>query len=460
MVEKVQTLMRDSKSARWLVLLLVSLTMYAAYFFSDVFSPIHSYIHNSALGWTNGEYGSFAGAYSLLCVWGGLIICGALLDKGGVRLTGTIFVASMLLGAAITAYAVSDGFNTGNGTIFTTLKSWFPNSKPSVILAITGYAIFGLGAEIAGVAVTKSIAKWFKGKETATAMSLQVSIARLGMATAMVLVPFLVPDGSKVALSFSNIALPIRIGGLMLCVGLATYLVFCVMDAKLDKQESAAKEASGEEDKFKLSDVGRILTNKYFLMIALLCVFFYCCVFSFNKFAVGMLSANFSIDVPVAATMMALLPIGAIVFTPIFGSIVDFKGKATNLMILGSFIVLFVHAVFAFAPGIPIFGYAAIVILGIGFSLVPAAMWQSVPRIIPQSKLGTAYSLIYWVQNIGLWGIPILVGTILDKTKSYFNTELLFMGLAVLAIIVAFILKITDKKEGKYHLDKPNKVKA
>jgi len=459
MVQKAQILLRDSKSARWLVLIFIAITMYAAYFFAEVFPPISPFLRDSLLGWTDSEYGSYAGAYSLLCVWGGLIVCGALLDKWGTRVTGTIFVASMVAGALIVYYAVSNGFNSGNGVIFNTLSSWFPNSKPSIILAVAGYSIFGLGAEIAGVAVTKSIAKWFRGKEVATAMSLQVSLARVGTASAYWIIPFLLPkEAASLSLGFGHIAWPVQFAIFLLCVGLVTFLVFCVMDKKLDTQEAAAMEKD-PEDEFKFSDVWRILTNRYFIMIALLCVFFYCCVFSFDKFAIMMLSDKFKISPDVASFMMSLLPFGAMLFTPIFGTILDFRGKGTKLMILGSFIVLFVHCIFAFGPEAPFFGFAAITILGVGFSLVPAAMWPTLPKIIPQSKLGTAISLTYWVQNIGLWGVPIIAGKILQASnRNYLYFEFLFIGFAILAIIVSFVLSKSDP-HNKFGLDMPNKQK-
>lgn len=459
MMNKAQTLLRDSKSARWLVLLLIAATMYAAYFFAEVFPPISPFIRDSLLGWSDAEYGSYSGAYSLLCVWGGLIVCGALLDKWGTRVTGTIFVASMLAGSLIVLYAVSDGFNTGSGAIYRILSSWFPKSKPSVILAVAGYSIFGLGAEIAGVAVTKSIAKWFRGKEVATAMSLQLSLARVGSASAYWIIPFLLPKGaSDISLTFGQIAWPVQFALFLLCVGLLTFLIFCLMDNKLDKQEAYAAEKD-PEDEFHFSDVWRILTNKYFIMIALLCVFFYCCVYGFDKFAIMMLSDKFKIAPDVASYMMSLLPFGAMLFTPVFGTICDFKGKGTKLMILGSFIVLFVHCLFAFGPEQPFYGFAAITILGIGFSLVPAAMWPTVPKIIPQSKMGTAISLIYWVQNIGLWGVPIIAGKVLQAThRNYLFFEFIFITLGLLAITTSFILSRSDP-EHKYGLDLPNKKK-
>ncbi|MDR2586591.1 MAG: MFS transporter [Prevotellaceae bacterium] len=460
MVKKAQTLLRNSKSARWLVLIFIAVTMYAAYFFAEVFPPISPFLRDSLLGWTDSEYGSYSGAYSLLCVWGGLIVCGALLDKWGTRVTGTIFVTSMVAGALIVYYAVSTGFNTGNGAIYNTLLSWFPKSKPSVILSIAGYSIFGLGAEIAGVAVTKSIAKWFRGKEVATAMSLQVSLARVGTASAYWIIPFLLPkEALSVSLTFGQISWPVQFAIFLLLVGLITFLVFCVLDKRLDTQE-AYQAAKDPEDEFKFSDVWRIMTNKHFIMIALLCVFFYCCVFSFDKFAIMMLSDKFKISTDVASYMMSLLPFGAMLFTPIFGTILDFRGKGTKLMILGSFIVLFVHLLFAFGPEKPFIGFAAITILGVGFSLVPAAMWPTLPKIIPQSKLGTAIALTYWVQNIGLWGVPIIAGKVLQATdRNYLYFEFIYISLAIVAIFVSIILSKSDP-QGKYGLDLPNKKKG
>lgn len=463
--------MRDSKSARWIVLLLIAFTMYAAYFFSDVFSPVKDALTASRLQWDNVEYGQFAGSYSLLCVFGGLIVCGMFLDMWGVRITGTLFVSLMLVGAAIVAYGASEYFNNG-GFGYDFFNSFWLKYKPSVKVGVLGFSIFGLGAEIAGVAVTKSIAKWFKGNAMATAMSLQVSIARLGSSSAFFIIPMLI--GLEVD-SFPYIATPIKVGMFMLALGLLTFLVFCIMDKKYDKEvayeASKANKTVSEEDKFTFADVIKILTNKHFLLIALLCVFFYSCVFPFQKYGVSILANKFLLSAQAASVMIGLLPIGAIIFTPIFGTIVDSRGKSTLLMIIGSFIVLFVHLIFAFAPSSPIFGYLTVIVLGVGFSLVPAAMWPAVPKIIPISKLGTAYSLIYWVQNIGLWGVPILVGIITEATNpgvssmiaqgqkaayNYYYAELLFVGIGVLAVITSFIFSKSDP-QNKYKLDEPNR---
>ena len=416
-------------------------------------------------------YGFYAGGYSFLCVWGGLIICGMLLDKWGVRVTGSIFVGMMVGGAAIVAYAISESFN-GSG-----LANWMHTSvgiaKPSLWLAYVGCMLFGLGSEIAGVAVTRSIAKWFKGKEMAFAMGAQLAIARLGTAMAFVLSPVLVGEHAKDALyTFAETNRPALVGLAIMILGIILWSVFITMDAKFDKQtgETDTKETS-EDDKFKFSDIFKILTNKHYILISLLCVFFYCCIISFKKFATSIIIPRFGLDVETAAWMVSMIPFCTVIGTPLFGILVDKIGKATTWMILGSCMVLAAHLIIAFAPeGSQIAGYGAIGILGIGYSLVPAAMWPSVPKIIPEKNLGTAYSLIYWIQNMGMLLVPIFVGGVLKKyvidagnhaqeITAAVRAEYIFIGLGIVAVIVSLLLKASSKKNPQLELDLPNKKK-
>ena len=217
-----------------------------------------------------------------------------------------------------------------------------------------------------------------------------------------------------------------------------------------------------KEDKFKFSDIFKVLGNKHFILVALLCVFFYSCIISFRRFATSIIIPRFGIESELASLMVALIPFTTMIFTPIFGSLVDFKGKATKWMILGSFLVFFAHLIIGFAPGIPVFGYIGIAILGIGYSLVPAAMWPSVPKIIPDKNLGTAYSLIYWIQNMGMLLVPIFVGKIIQHNKGIAGavySEVLFIGLAVVAIVVSFMLSRSSENNPHLELDVPNKVR-
>jgi MFS family permease len=464
---KKDLLLKNSKWARWMVLLCLSLVMFASYFFDDQFTTISHIFKNPEildLSWSSGDYGMYGGAYSLLCVWGGLIICGMLLDKWGVRVTGTLFVLLMIGGAALVMYGISESFN--NSGLYSFMARTF--EKPSLAFAYAGCALFGLGSEIAGVAVTRSIAKWFRGKEMALAMGLQLALARLGTATALIIVPRIV-SLNETYIPFSETSKPALVGFVLLLCGLIVWAVFLIFDRNLDSQTAAEalrnKETVKKEDKFRFSDIFRVLGNKHYILISLLCVFFYACIISFRRFATSIIIPRFEIESDIASLMVSLIPFTTMIFTPIFGSLVDIRGKATRWMIVGSFLVLISHLIIGFAPGgIPFFGYLGIAILGVGYSLVPAAMWPSVPKVIPDKNLGTAYSLIYWIQNMGMLLVPIFVGQIIernidDEIRAAVHSEYLFIGLSLVAIAVSFILARSSDKNPGLQLDVPNKAK-
>ncbi len=464
-------LLKDSRSARWIVLLALSIPMFASYFFDDLFTTISHIFQNPQmldLGWSISDYGFYGGAYSLLCVWGGLVICGMLLDKWGVRITGSLFVGLMVIGSIIVVYAISESFSQS------ALALWMGKffTKPSLALAYAGCALFGLGSEIAGVAVTRSIAKWFKGKEMALAMGLQLALARLGTATALIVVPRLV-NINQSFVPYSETSKPAAVGLILMTIAIALWGFFVLIDSKFDRQTADEAKRNNtqtvKEDKFKFSDIFKILGNKHFILVSLLCVFFYACIISFRRFATTIIIPRFEIDSEIASLMVSLIPFSTMIFTPIFGSLVDSKGRATRFMILGSFLVLVSHLIIAFAPGNPIFGYAGIAIMGVAYALVPAAMWPSVPKIIPEKNLGTAYSLIYWIQNMGMLLVPIVVGIIIARTtesvadpveagvRSAVNAEYFFILLSVIAIAVSFILGRSSDKNPQLALDVPNK---
>lgn len=453
--------LNNSAKVRWSVLLMLSAVMFASYFFDDIFTTIGHIFKNPdlvALGWNSAEYGVYGGAYSFLCVWGGLVICGMLIDKWGVKLTGTLFVSLMVAGASVVAYAISESF--ASSSLCAVLSSFF--GKPSLALAYAGCALFGLGSEIAGVAVTRSIAKWFKGYEMALAMGLQLAIARLGTAFALVLVPRIVNTASA-PIPFSETSKPAGVGLILMAVGIIAWVAFVLADRRLDRQseELAAldRKETSEDDKFKFSDILKVLGNKYFIYIALICVLFYCCIISFRRFATSILIPRFGISQDAASLMVSMIPFSTVVFMPLFGSLVDHKGRGSRLMILGAFLVLVAHLIVAFAPQYEVFGYVGIAILGIGYSLLPSAMWQTVPKIIPDKNLGTAYSLLYWIQNLGLMTVPVFVGRIIKNNPSPVAPEYLFISLAVASIIVSILFAKASDARPDLKIDVPNKVK-
>jgi nitrate/nitrite transporter NarK len=329
--------------------------------------------------------------------------------------------------------------------------------------------LFGLGSEIAGVSVTRSIAKWFKGRNMALAMGLQLAIARFGTATAILVAPMIVSQkaaGEMYLLSDTN--KPALIGLAVLAVGTILWAVFVAMDAKFDRETGESdKVETAEEDKFRISDIWKVLSNPRFLMIAILCVTFYCCVIRFKKFGVSILLPLFGVDLDIATVLLAMIPFFTILFTPLFGALVDKVGKATVWMIVGSALVLVSHLIITFAPqGVPAYAYIAIALLGTGYSLVPSAMWPSVPKIIPEKNLGTAYSLIYWVQNLGMWAVPIYIGRIFTKeitqagnhaqeVSAAIHAEYIFILLGIIAIGVAIMLMISSKRNPSLKLDAP-----
>ena len=449
----------SGNAACWAALVCLVVPMFASYFFDDMFSTLsHLFQHPEMLqlGWDSADYGFYAGGYSFLCVCGGLVVCGILLDMFGVRLVGSVFVGLMIAGAGLVTYALLSGLSP----------------KVSLATAYAGCMLFGLGSEIAGVAVTRSIAKWFKGRNVALAMGLQLAIARLGTATAFILAPVLVaekPDGEIYTLF--ETAKPAMAGLGLLLVGGILWAVFVAMDARFDRERgiTAMKGKVAEEDKFRFSDILKVLTNPRFLMIALLCVFFYCCIISFKKFGTSIVIPRFDMDVDSAKWMITMIPFFTVIFTPLFGALVDRAGKATLWMAVGASLVLAAHLIMAFAPqGVEFFGYLAISLLGTGYSLVPSAMWPSVPKIVPEKNLGTAYSLIYWIQNMGMLLVPVFVGRIFRETvtepgntvqeiTAAVNAEFIFIGLGVAAIIIAALLIMSSRRHPELMIDRPNR---
>ena len=448
--------LKDNKWACWLALACLVVPMFASYFFDDMFSSLSELFKNPQtleLGWDMADYGFYSSGYSFLCIWGGLVVCGALLDKFGVRLVGSIFVGMMLGGAALVTFAISAGFAP----------------QTSLTVAYVGCMLFGLGSEIAGVSVTRSIAKWFKGRNMALAMGLQLAIARFGTATAILIAPMIVrtkAEGEIYTLAETN--RPALIGLAVLALGAMLWAVFVAMDARFDRQTGQTdKVETAEEDKFKVSDIWKVLANPRFLMIAILCVTFYCCVIRFKKFGVSILLPLFGVNLDIATVLLALIPFFTILFTPLFGALVDKVGKATLWMIVGSALVLASHLIITFAPqGVPVYAYVSIAMLGVGYSLVPSAMWPSVPKIIPEKNLGTAYSLIYWIQNMGMWAVPIYIGHIFTREITHagdhaqevsaaIHAEYVFIALGLVAIAVAVLLFLSSRRHPQLKLDAP-----
>jgi len=456
-VEKIQQTLRDSAAARWTVLVLVASMMFFAYMFVDMLSPLASLL-NETRGWDQGVFGTYAAGEYILNVFGFLIIAGIILDKMGVRYTGVLSASLMVIGATIKYIGISDWFDANH---ITWLNSWWTSMPGSAKMAAFGFMIFGCGCEMAGTTVSKILAKWFKGKEMALAMGIEMSIARLGVFAAMWLAPmfairFAAPDGTQ------SVVAPLLFATCLLVVGLLNFTVFTIMDTKFDKQLVAAGELTAEkdpEDEFHVSDLKLIFSSKMFWIIALLCVLYYSAIFPFQRFATNFLEETLAISNAEAAGLFKWFPILAMALTPFLGAFIDNKGKGASMMLLGAVIMIICHCTFAFIlPAYPskLLALCTILVLGVSFSLVPASMWPSVPKIIDEKVLGSAYCLIFWVQNIGLCLVPLLIGKLRVWTNGYLVPMIVFASFGVAALILSFFLKAEDKKKG-YGLELPNK---
>ena len=466
-----------------------------------------------------------------------LIFAGIILDKMGVRFTAILSGAVMLVGASINWYALTDMFAGSNLEVWFNehlnyipgfdelgVSPFYKGMPASAKFSAIGFMIFGCGVEMAGITVSRGIVKWFKGREMALAMGSEMALARLGVATCMIFSPMFARLGGEVSVSRS-----VAFGVVLLMIALIMFIVYAFMDKKLDSQTGEAEE---KDDPFKLSDLGKILTDSGFWLVALLCVLYYSAIFPFQKYAVNMLQCNlvfhqvdpssiwasntitiiqYVIMLVVAAcafasnfsknkvakyglmgvaivalvvfcymgymrqsaeTVFAVFPLLAVGITPILGNYVDHKGKAATMLVLGSLLLIACHLTFAFVlpafkgseVGGIIVAYITILVLGASFSLVPASLWPSVPKLVDEKIIGSAYALIFWIQNIGLWLFPLLIGKVLDATNKgvtnqdqldYTAPLVMLAGLGVAALILGLVLKVVDKKKG-LGLEEPN----
>lgn len=532
-----KTTLRDSAGVRWTALLLLALAMFCAYIFVDILSPIKD-LMESQRGWSSKAFGTMQGSETFLNVFVFfLIFAGIILDKMGVRFTALLSGLVMLCGACIKYYAISESFKgTGLDIWFTNnlnhipifeqlgVSPFYDGMPSSAKVASIGFMLFGCGTEMAGITVSRGIVKWFKGREMALAMGSEMALARLGVATCMIFSPFFAKFGGSIDVSRS-----VAFGVVLICIAVMMFVVYFFMDKKLDSQTGEAEE---QDDPFKLSDLGKILSSMGFWLVSLLCVLYYSAIFPFQKYAVNMLQCNLTFE-PVpstsfwasstvtfvqyalmlviaatafmfnfmknkgvkygvlcisicsllaycymgymrqsAETIFAVFPLLAVGITPILGSYVDHKGKAASMLVLGSILLIACHLTFAFVlpmfkgndVGGVIVAYFTILVLGASFSLVPASLWPSVPKLVDAKIIGSAYALIFWIQNIGLWLFPLLIGNALDATNrgitdptklNYTAPLLMLAGLGVAALVIGLFLKVVDKKK-HLGLEEPN----
>jgi len=456
-MEQINKTLKDNTLLRWGILLLIASVQAANYYFYDAISPLKRDLEEN-FNFTNTDFGLFVSAYSipniflLMCIWGGII-----LDRLGIRRTGFMFVILMVAGAFVTAYGASSYYYNG-GFGYTFFNSFLTDYSPELKMMLFGRFLYGLGAETSIVVVSKVIVKWFKGKELAMAFGLKIGIARAGSWAAFYFSPIIAQNSP-----YWNNA--IWFAAMLLAIALLFFLVYSIFDIKFDRQVKAGGKLS-EDEKFHINDLLKLITNRSFLFVTLLCLTFYSAVFPFQSFSPDFLLNKFGFDQEVSGKIASLLSVGTIFFTPLVGLFVDKKGKSASLMIFGSLLLVFIHLSFALTNISPIF---LMILLGIAFSLVPAAMWPSVAKIVHEKRIGSAYGTMFAIQNLGLWAFPLLIGIVLDKTNpgvtpeavsagtafyNYTYAILMLAMLGILGLIFAILLKREDRKSG-YGLELP-----
>ncbi len=463
MTEKIRQNISDNPALRWGALILIAMMMLFGHIFIDVLSPMKSLLEES-FGWNSRVFGVVVGSEYFLNVFVFfLIFAGIILDKTGVRFSGLLSGGLMVIGAGIKLYALTPYFN-GGGFGYDFLNSFAPSFPASAKMVCLGFAIFGCGMEMAGITISRAIVKWFQGKELAMAMGIEMAIARLGVLVTFFLTPRLV------AAAGGNAVIPVAICALLVCIGLLTFFIYTFMDKKLDKQLGEVKTGDEPEEEFRLKDIGKLFSSRPFMIVAFLCVLYYSAIFPFQKYATNMLQNSLGLSMQQASDIFMWFPVGAAVLTPILGRYLDKRGKGATMLIFGAILMIVCHLTFAFAPLTKMIAFASIILLGVSFSLVPASLWPSVPKLVEERYLGSAYAVTFWIQNFGLWLFPILIGWALDKSNpgvyealqagenavyDYTVPMVIFASLGVLALILGLWLKAEDRRH-KYGLELPN----
>lgn len=468
-------MMKDIPAVRWTALVLLASAMFFGYIFMDILSPLQELLQNTR-GWSPDAYGHYAGSETFLNVFVFfLIFAGIILDKMGVRFTAILSGAVMLVGASINYFAVSNAFIGSNAEAFMNrfmnlpLEWWnvtpfYEGMPASAKMSAIGFMFFGCGVEMAGITVSRGIVKWFKGKEMALAMGVEMAIARVGVAVVVLGSPVLANKFAPV-----DVSRPVLVAVILLAIGLICFISYAFMDKKLEKQMGESGEE--KDDPFKISDLKYIFSSKVFWLVALLCVLYYSAIFPFQKYAINMLQCNLGYTAEQAGLVFFVFPLGAAAITPILGNFLDHKGKGATMLIFGALLMIACHLVFALVlPALKgtviavIVAYLSIILLGISFSLVPASLWPSVPKLVDNKLLGSAYAVIFWIQNIGLYSFPMIIGATLRMSNpgiedplqyNYTIPMLIFASLGVLALLFGLWLKVEDKKRG-YGLEEPN----
>jgi MFS family permease len=405
---------------RWVVLIFISLAMFGNYYVYDSISPLADVLKQQ-LGFSDANIGLLNAIYSIPNVFM-VLIGGFIIDRIGTKKSTFIFAALCLLGAIITAV------------------------KGELAVMAAGRLVFGIGAESLIVAVTTAIAQWFRGKELSFAFGINLTIARLGSFAAL-------NSPSWAGASYQNWQWPLLISvafGAMCIVGA---VVYWVLESRAAQTYNLG--ATGATDKVVLSDILKF--SKSYWYIVALCITFYSGIFPFQTFAVKFFIEAHGTTREFGGFLSSMLTLFAMIFTPLFGLMVDRVGKRSLFMMFGSFLLIPVYLMMAYTK---LSLYVPMAMMGVAFSLIPAVMWPSVAYVVDQSRLGTAYGLMTMIQNIGLAGFNLLIGWANDFARAdasnpggYALGMWMFSILGFFGLLFAFLLRKSETGPGAHGLE-------
>ncbi|HOX25458.1 MAG TPA: MFS transporter [Candidatus Krumholzibacteria bacterium] len=408
------------RSYRWLVLIVISLAMFGNYYVYDSIAPIADLLKKD-LGYSDADIGSLYSIYSIAAVIV-LMFGGVFIDRYGTVKSTIIFGALCTVAGVVNA--VTDSF--------------------SVMMAAR--FILGLGAEPLIVAITTALAKWFKGRELSFAFGINLTVARLGSVAAD-----WSPTWAKFA--YTSWQAPLVVAAVIGAFCVVSSLGYGALEANARRRFGLGQ--AGATDKFTWSDLFRF--DRSFWFVVALCVTFYSAIFPFRSFAIKFFIEAWGMTREAAGQANSVLPLSAMIVTPLFGLLVDKVGRRTHLMLLGAFLLMPVYLLLAYQLlplGVPI------ALMGVAFSLIPAIMWPSVAYIVDQKRLGTAYSLMTLVQQIGVAGMNWLIGKANDVAGAsaadpggYIPGMWIFSVLGFLALFFAIMLRRAEAGPGGHGLD-------
>ncbi|MBK7106556.1 MAG: MFS transporter [Ignavibacteriae bacterium] len=416
---------QPSSLFRWLILVIISLAMFGNYYVYDSIAPIADMLKQD-LGFSDENIGQMYSIYSIAAIFI-LIPGGIFIDKFGTKISVLVF------------------------GIICTIAAVIPTLSSDLTIMLAGRLLLGIGAEPLIVAITTALAKWFKGKELSFAFGINLTIARLGSVAAdnspTWANPYYINWHDPLVLS-AIISISCAIGG----------IAYWLLENSAEKKYSIGQ--AGQTDKFVLSDMFKF--SKSFWYIVALCITFYSAIFPFRSFAIKFFMEFHGESREFAGFLNSLLPISAMIATPLFGLFVDKVGNRALFMMLGSFLLLPVYLMFVYSD---ISLYVPISMMGIAFSLIPAVMWPSVAYIVEQNRLGTAYSLMTLIQQIGLAGFNWMIGAANDYGKAsaenpagYEYGMWIFSVLGFLGLLFAFLLRKSETGAHGHGLEKAGTV--